>query len=120
MPDIQIINPIKHPDWDALLATNPGATFFHTSGWCRVLAESYGYKPLYFTQIDNGKLTGLLAVMEVNSLLTGKRGVSLPFTDHCPVIAKDRQAFDALFEFAVGFGSKHGWKNLGLRGGLFF
>ncbi len=118
--DIQIIDPTKHSGWDDLLLTNENTSFFHTAGWAKVLTESYGYKPLYFTQIDNGKLTGLLAVMEVNSLLTGKRGVSLPFADHCPVIAKDRQAFEALFELAVAFGSKHGWKKLGLRGGALF
>jgi hypothetical protein len=115
--NIQIIDPTKHTGWDELLLTNENTSFFHTSGWAKVLVESYGYKSLYFAQIENGKLKGLLAVMEINSLLTGKRGVSLPFTDHCQVIAKDKDAFEALFEFAVDFGAKRGWKELEIRGG---
>jgi len=118
--NIQIIDPTKHKSWDELLKTNPSSSFFHTSGWAKVLTESYGYKPLYFTQIDNGKLTGLLAVMEVNSYLTGKRGVSLPFTDHCPVIAKNQKAFDTLLDKAIDHGRKNGWKTLGIRGGESF
>ncbi|RPJ11072.1 MAG: methicillin resistance protein, partial [Deltaproteobacteria bacterium] len=76
--NISILNPIEHPDWDDLLLTADRATFFHTTAWARVLSESYGYKPLYFAAIDNGKLAGLIPVMEIDSWLTGKRGVSLP------------------------------------------
>jgi hypothetical protein len=115
--NIQIIDPTKHKGWDDLLLTNNDTTFFHTSGWCRVLAESYGYKPLYFTQIDNGKLISLIAVMEVNSFLTGKRGVSLPFSDQCEPIAKDQGTFNALFDKVVDHGQHSNWKTIELRGG---
>ena len=52
--------------------------------------------------------------MQVNSLLTGKRGVSLPFTDLCPVIAEDQAMFDGLLLRAIDYGREHGWKTLGL------
>jgi len=80
---LQIINPLEYPGWDDLLLTNDQSTFFYTSAWARVLHESYKYKPIYFTSIDNGKLSALIPVMEVKSFITGKRGVSLPFTDYC-------------------------------------
>jgi hypothetical protein len=115
--NIQIIDPTKHKDWDELLLTNKDTSFFHTSGWAKGLAESYGYKPLYFTQIDNGNLTGLIATMEVNSFLTGKRGVSLPFTDQCEPIAKDQDSFKLLFDEVVKYGKTSGWKGLEIRGG---
>lgn len=120
MTKIQIIDPTSYSAWDDLLLTNKKSSFFHTAGWCRVLAASYGYKPLYFTQIDNDKLTGLLAVMEVNSPITGKRGVSLPFTDHCPVIAEDGDQFDALLRKVLEQGQKSSWKTLEIRGGQRF
>ena len=115
--NIQIIDPTKHKGWDKLLLTNEDTTFFHTAGWCRVLAESYNYKPLYFTQIDNGTLTGLIAVMEVNSFLTGKRGVSLPFTDQCEPIAKEQDTFNALRDEVTSYGRQADWKTIELRGG---
>jgi hypothetical protein len=62
MNPITIVNPIEYPNWDDLLLTNDQSTFFHTSAWARVLHESYKYKPLYFTSIDNGKLSALIPV----------------------------------------------------------
>lgn len=117
MAKIEILDPTKYPGWDELLLTNPQSSFFHTSAWARVLINSYGYKPLYFARIENNELQNLLAIMEINSFITGKRGVSLPFTDHCPVIAKDKQEFYQLFEIVSDFGSKDGWKSLEIRSG---
>ncbi len=117
---IQIINPIEYPDWDELLLTNPGSTFFHTSAWARVLAESYKYRPLYFMTAGNGRLTALVPVMEINSPLTGKRGISLPFTDYCRPIAANNEQLDDLLKKVVAYGQQAGWRRLELRGGMDF
>ena len=115
--NVSIINPIEHPDWDALLLTADRATFFHTTAWARVLSESYGYKPLYFTTIEGGKLTGLIPVMEIKSFLTGKRGVSLPFTDICHPIADTPDIFQALMDKLTQHGKGAGWKHIEIKGG---
>jgi hypothetical protein len=117
---IQIIDPTRFPSWDSMLFRTPGATFFHGSAWARVLSESYGYTPLYFSVIDGEKLHALVPMMEVNSFLTGKRGVSLPFTDYCdPLIDKSVESPDRaeMFHKIVGFGKKRGWKYIELRFG---
>ena len=86
---ISPIDPLEYPNWDDLLLTNDQSTFFHTSAWARVLHESYNYKPLYFTSIDDGKISVLIPIMEIRSFITGRRGVSLPFTDYCKPIVPD-------------------------------
>ncbi|MBI5578265.1 MAG: GNAT family N-acetyltransferase [Deltaproteobacteria bacterium] len=115
--NISILNPIETPDWDSLLLSAERATFFHTMAWARVLSESYSYKPLYFAAIDNGKLTGLIPVMEIDSFLTGKRGVSLPFTDICHPIADTPDIFRALMERLTQHGDSAGWKHIEIKGG---
>ena len=112
---IEIINPIEYPDWDDLLLTSDQSTFFHTAAWAKVMHESYKYKPLYFTQIENSKLKTLLPVMEIKSLLTGSRGVSLPFTDHCPPIAENENAFNEMFKEVINYGKKANWKAIDLK-----
>ena len=77
--------------------------------------ESYKYKPLYFTHIDKGKLTALIPVMEVRSFLTGSRGVSLPFADHCPPIAENGKAFIETFSDVITYGKKANWKAVDLK-----
>jgi len=74
--ELKILNPLEYPGWDDLLLTNENYSFFHCSAWARVLHESYGYKPLYFTGIENGSLSALIPVMEVNSFLTGRSVVA--------------------------------------------
>jgi hypothetical protein len=115
--NISILNPLEHPDWDCLLETSDQTSFFHTTAWVRVLSESYGYKPLYFTLVEDGRLSGLIPVMEIDSWLTGRRGVSLPFTDLCHPVARDPEVFNRLLATATSHGRRDGWKYIELRGG---
>ena len=117
MPPIEPINPIDYPAWDDLLISCPGHTFFHSSAWAKVLHEAYQYTPSYFTVFDNGQLLALMPVMEVNSFLTGKRGVSLPFTDYTDAIITDRFSFMKLFDRITEYGENHGWRSIEFRGG---
>jgi lipid II:glycine glycyltransferase (peptidoglycan interpeptide bridge formation enzyme) len=115
--DIQIINPIECEGWDTLILSHPDYSFFHSSIWAEVLKKSYGYTPLYFVAFKNKKISALLPVMEVRSFLTGKTGVSLPFTDSCNPICNGNIGFVHLFNQVIDFGRKHGWKYIELRGG---
>jgi len=115
MSDIQIINPTQHKGWEDLILSHPEGSFFHSSAWARVLSESYGYVPKYFAMIRNEKLVSLLPVMEVNSLFTGKRGVSLPFTDYCEPILNNNVSFLELLNQMIEFGKKRDWKYFEFR-----
>ena len=113
---IKIIDPIIFPSWDSMLLRTPGASFFQGSAWARVLSESYGYTPLYFTVMEGDKFRALFPVMEVNSFLTGKRGVSLPFTDYCEPIIEEGIEFQDLLNPIIDHGKKGGWNYIELRG----
>jgi len=113
--EMGIINPLQYPSWNELLLTNPGHSFFHTSNWASVLSESYHYTPRYFVDIQSDKLTALIPIMEVNSMVTGKRGVSLPFTDYCDPIMSDQAVFDDVMASLITYGKKAGWKYFELR-----
>ena len=117
MAKIQIINPIKFPYWDELLLTNPESDIYHTSAWARVLNETYRYRPLYFTIIEDGHLTGLVPIMEIKSILTGRRGVSLPFSDECSPVVSDANMFELLFRKILEYAKRAGWNHVELKGG---
>jgi len=53
--------------------------------------------------------------MEVKSFLTGSRGVSLPFTDHCPPIAENQNAFNEIFNKVIRYGENANWKAINLK-----
>ena len=110
-----VIDPTQYPGWDDLLLSTSDYSFFHSSAWAKVLFESYHYTPKYFSIMDDGKLLALIPIMEVNSFLTGRRGVSLPFTDYCKPILDNGIPFQSLFEHIIENGKKCGWKSLELR-----
>jgi hypothetical protein len=116
---ISIVNPLEHADWNNALLSCPSATFFHTSTWTKVLQMSYHYKPLHLTMGGNGEIA-ILPLMEVNSPLTGKRGVSLPFTDYCEPIVHNNNQFEEIFNYVTDYGKKNGWKYIEMRGGREF
>jgi len=114
---IQIIDPTRYDGWDDLILSHSDYSFFHSSGWAEVLYKSYGYTPLYFTVFQNGRISALLPLMEVNSLLTGKRGVSLPFTDYCGPIINGNIQIQDLLDYIIEYGKKCYWKSLEIRNG---
>jgi hypothetical protein len=114
---IQVINPVEYQNWNDLLLSLPGYSFFHTAEWAQLLQNTYHYKPSYFVDLENGQLKSVLPVMIVDSFLTGKRGVSLPFSDYCEPLLSDPDRFRAVMDHIINFGSTDGWKYWELRGG---
>lgn len=114
--EVKIVNPLLLPDWDVMAASLPGCSLFHTSAWCRVLAQSYGYEPIYFTAWHGDDLRAVLPMMEVDSIWTGRRGVSLPFSDYCDPLLLDEGDYVPLLQAAQAFGRDRGWKFMELRG----
>lgn len=94
-----------------------GSTLAQDSGWLRAVAETYGYRSHGFIAEQGSRQIGSLPVMEVDSWLTGRRGVALPFTDECAPVASDERTSAALVQEAVAFGRSRAWRYLEIRGG---
>lgn len=114
--ETKIVNPTTLTGWDDMAGLLPGYSFFDTSAWCRVLADSYGYEPCYFTAWQGDELRAVLPMMAVESIWTGRRGVSLPFSDYCAPLLLDEADYAPLLQAAQEFGPKKGWKFIELRG----
>ena len=139
---VQRGDPLEDDGWDARLTVVPSPSFFHGVAWARVLRETYGFQPVYFTlshhPADSGasllpndkpaspaslprhhplEFHALLPVMEVNSWLTGRRGVSLPFTDECAPLCADADSFRRLFQEVLEHARARSWNYLECRGG---
>jgi len=118
---LEIVNPLEIGNWDDLALATGEASFFHSSAWARVLHESYGYKPVYFVLKKNNEITCLMPFMEVDSWLTGKRGVSLPFSDYCRPLCTSNQNFEEMVEEVRKYAREAGWKYIEWRdAGSFF
>ena len=106
-------NPLDCANWNARLSKH---SLFHSAEWARVLQSTYGFTPIYFTAGRGDSLESLLPVMEVNSWLTGRRGVSLPFTDHCEPICSSETSLAHLIREALAYGRERAWNYFEWRG----
>src|SRR4051812_26923999 len=98
---IETIDPRTTPEWGAFVDSHPAATVFHTTAWARVLTDTYRYKPFYVvSREDTGAITGGIPMMLVDSWLTSKRLVGLPFSDVCGPLFPETGG-DALFAAAL-------------------
>ena len=81
--EVNVVDPICDPDWDRLVTSHPGSSFFHSAAWAKVLCKTYGHKPISLLLSRNAEPVALVPLLEVSSPFTGRRGVCLPFTDFC-------------------------------------
>jgi CelD/BcsL family acetyltransferase involved in cellulose biosynthesis len=83
--------------WIDFVSSKPQATLFHHPAWLKPLAECYGFRPFVIAVCDaGGQVLAGLPIMEIRSRMTGRRWVSLPFTDYCPPLYDDREALTRL------------------------
>lgn len=111
------VNPAEHPGWDALVMAQSRYSFFHGSAWAKTLQSAYGFTPVYFTDHAADGSLSILPLMEVNSWMTGRRGIALPFTDDCEPLFSDADSIRRLIQTALEFGKRRGWKSVEWRGG---
>jgi len=103
-------SPLASVNWDERILKAPAASVFHCTAWAKVLSDTYGFTPIYFTALRGSELVSAIPLMEVESWLTGKRGVSLPFTDECaPLDFTDLSGAD-LLEETLRVGRTRKWK----------
>ncbi|HBG07403.1 MAG: methicillin resistance protein [Geobacteraceae bacterium GWC2_58_44] len=113
---VAVVNPLLSHGWNEMLLSCDNCTIFHSANWARLLAESYGYHPAYFTLSEQERFRGCLPVMEVNSVLTGRRGVCLSFSDYCGALIREPEEFRLLFNGILELGRMSGWRYVEFRG----
>jgi FemAB-related protein (PEP-CTERM system-associated) len=74
--------------WDKFVETCPKATFFHLSGWKKILEDSFGHKTYYLYAEENGVMQGILPLGHINSFFFGNSLISIPFCVNGGVASK--------------------------------
>lgn len=87
--------------WDAFVDACPEATFFHRSGWQRVIEQSFGHKCYYLYVESEGRLRGVLPLAHVNSRIFANALVSNGFCVYGGPAARDDEARSALDKAAM-------------------
>lgn len=91
------VDPIADARWARFVERHPRASVFHTVGWLKALQITYGYEPIAFTTSPpTSDLQNAIVFCHIDSWLTGRRFVSLPFSDHCEPLCDSTEDLDFL------------------------
>lgn len=110
------IDPLNDPRWPELVERHPRASVFHTVKWLRTLRLTYGFETVAFTtspprsELENG-----MVFCQINSWLTGRRLVSLPFSDHCEPLCDSGEEIDFLIRYLQAMLEHENWKYMEIR-----
>jgi FemAB-related protein (PEP-CTERM system-associated) len=86
---LHLLQPQEYGRWDAFVRACPDATFFHLSGWQKVIEESFGIKTWFYYVQQDGQIQGVLPLAEIKSRLFGHSLGAMPFCVYGGVAALD-------------------------------
>jgi CelD/BcsL family acetyltransferase involved in cellulose biosynthesis len=83
------LDPLRDRRWADFVAEAPGSSVFQTCEWLHALRREYAYEPIVLGVTDRrtGALRSGLVLCDVKTSLRRRTLVSLPFSDHCSLLA---------------------------------
>jgi Acetyltransferase (GNAT) domain len=114
--NIYQIDPIKDVRWAELVDRHPRASVFHTPAWIDALHCTYAFEPVAFTTSPStAELKNGVVFCRVKSRITGRRLVSLPFSDHCEPLCDSSEELDFVIRYLQTTMERQHWKYLEMR-----
>jgi len=101
--------------WDAFVASQPRAAGYHEWVWGDVIARVFGHDRVYLMARRGTRVTGVLPLVEIRSMLFGRGLTSLPFLNYGGVLAADGDSGRALVAAAGEIARERGSKHVELR-----
>jgi hypothetical protein len=110
------IDPTRDERWDNFVETHPHASIFHTRGWLEALRQTYGYAPIAFTTSPPGRaLENGWPFCQISSWVSGRRMVSLPFSDHCTPLVESSEQLACLLAYLQNKIADKRWRYIEIR-----
>jgi len=90
--------PLEDCRWDSFLQEHRHSSVFHSKAWLQALRNTYNYEPIAYTSSpSDSPLRNAIIACRVESWFTGRRLVSLPFSDHSEALVEDSDDLRDLF-----------------------
>ena len=101
--------------WDEFVFACPEATFFHRAAWQGIIKDVFRHPTYFFYAEEAGKITGVLPLAHVKSLLFGNSLIALPFAVYGGAATSDADALLALEKEAQKIAQNLGVDHLEFR-----
>jgi FemAB-related protein (PEP-CTERM system-associated) len=103
------------PAWDRFVRESPEATFFHLSGWRRVVAETLGHRSIWYVARRGGDIAGVFPISWIRNKIFGDCLVSCPLAVYGGICAADAESRAELLKAGTDLAKRLGVKYLEMR-----
>lgn len=107
--------PGEDAKWDAFVKDHPSGTFFHLSGWRKVVEDTFRHEPIYLIAENRGEWLGVLPLFRVKSPFTGNNLISIPYAVYGGPLSAGDDVTESLMEEAQVIGRRLGVEYVELR-----
>ena len=109
------MEPGEEAAWDRFVTASPSGTFFHLSGWKKVVERTLGHECHFLAARHEGRIIGVFPIARVRNKLFGDCLVSLPLTVYGGICADDQHAYASLLKAGQELADRLGVKYLEMR-----
>ncbi len=95
-------------EWDSYVRCHKYGSPFHLTNWRDAIADSFGHRSIYIEARKNGKITGILPLIHVKSILFGNILSSVAFAAYGGVLADDQDTFELLLKKSIIISKEYG------------
>ena len=113
---VRVYEPSDEESWEEFVNASAIACGYHRIGWKRVIEESFGHKTFYMLAEDHsGRITGILPLVHLKSVLFGNFMVSIPFFNYGGICADDGESYSSLLNEAISLANHEGAAHIEFR-----
>ncbi|GAB4576269.1 MAG: FemAB family PEP-CTERM system-associated protein [Rhodothalassiaceae bacterium] len=103
------------PRWDEFVRSQAEGSFFHLSGWHRVMRRAFGHEGHFLMAERGGEIVAVLPLVHIDSRLFGRSLISNAFCVYGGPVGEDQEAVRALDREAVSLAETLGVGHLEYR-----
>lgn len=96
--EVKPLEPAGEQEYQEFVLSSPGGNYCHDIAWKHVIQDTYGKEPAYFITREGGRITGAAPAFWLESMLFGRRLVSMPYLDYGGILGATPAAEGELLE----------------------
>ncbi|MGR3309902.1 MAG: FemAB family XrtA/PEP-CTERM system-associated protein [Candidatus Brocadiales bacterium] len=113
--EVKILSTNTAEKWDSYVQTSQEGTLYHLTAWKGIIENTFGHKTYYVYTEGDGKITGILPLVLMKSLLFGKFIISVPFFNYGGICANGENERNVLLKYAIEIARREAAKHIELR-----
>jgi FemAB-related protein (PEP-CTERM system-associated) len=113
--EVREMQPGEEAAWDRFVMRCESGTFFHLTGWRKVVERVMGHRSFCLTAWNSNSLTGVFPISRVQSRLFGDCLVSMPLAVYGGICAQDETSHFALLKAGNRLAHRLGVQYLEMR-----